>query len=100
MLGAAEVREVSLWATDGLLPDLTVLLDLHEEIGMDSVAESSTQFDRLEAEKHDFHARVRAAYLELAAAERVARQIDVPVIAISEEMSVVTIRQRSGNSSP
>src|SRR6478672_10805837 len=29
-------------------------------------------------------------------AERVARQIDVPVIAISEEMSVVTIRQRSG----
>ena len=69
VLGAAEVREVSLWATDGLLPDLTVLLDLHEEIGMDRVAESSTKFDRLEAEKRDFHARVRAAYLELAAAE-------------------------------
>ena len=69
VLGGAEVRELSLWATEGLLPDLTILLDLHEDIGMGRVAKASTQYDRLEAEKNDFHARVRAGYLELAAAE-------------------------------
>jgi dTMP kinase len=69
VLDAGEVRGVSLWAVEGLLPDLTVLLDLHEDIGLGRVAESSTQYDRLEAEKKDFHARVRAGYLELARSE-------------------------------
>ncbi len=68
VLGGDEVREVSLWATESLLPDLTILLDLHEDIGADRMTER-TKYDRLEAEKIDFHARVRAAYLELAAAE-------------------------------
>ncbi len=68
ILGGDEVREVSLWATESLLPDLTILLDLHEDIGQDRMTER-TKYDRLEAEKIDFHARVRAAYLGLAAAE-------------------------------
>jgi dTMP kinase len=66
VLGAGEVRDVSLWATESLLPDLTVLLDLHE--GQDRLADR-TKYDRLEAAGDDFHARVRDAYLELAAAE-------------------------------
>jgi dTMP kinase len=66
VLGADEVRDLSLWATEGLLPDLTVLLDLAP--GEDRLAER-TQYDRLEAAGEDFHARVRTAYLELAAAE-------------------------------
>jgi dTMP kinase len=66
VLGGTEVRDLSLWATDGLLPDLTILLDLHE--GQDRLAER-TKYDRLEAAGDDFHARVRDAYLELAAAE-------------------------------
>lgn len=66
VLGADEVRDVSLWATEGLLPDLTILLDLHE--GQDRLADR-TKYDRLEAAGDDFHARVREAYLELAAAE-------------------------------
>ncbi len=69
VLDPAEVRNVSLWATEGLLPDLTVLLDLDESSGKDRLADSRTQYDRLEAEQSDFHARVRAGYLELAAAE-------------------------------
>jgi dTMP kinase len=69
VLGGDEVREVSLWATESLLPDLTILLDLHEDLGLDRLADSRTQYDRLEAEKADFHGRVRAAYLQLAAAE-------------------------------
>lgn len=69
VLGGDEVREVSLWATEGLLPDLTILLDLHENLGLDRLADSRTRYDRLEAEKADFHGRVRAAYLQLAGAE-------------------------------
>jgi len=66
VLGATEVRDLSLWATDGLLPDLTVLLDLRE--GSDRLADR-TVYDRLEAAGDDFHARVSDAYLELASAE-------------------------------
>ena len=69
VLGGDEVRNVSLWATEGLLPDLTILLDLDESTGRDRLADSRTQYDRLEAEQQDFHARVRAGYLALAAAE-------------------------------
>jgi dTMP kinase len=69
VLDASEVRDLSLWAVEGLLPDLTILLDLHEDIGLGRVAESSIQYDRLEAEKKDFHARVRAGYLKLVHAE-------------------------------
>lgn len=69
VLGPAEVRDLSLWATEGLLPDLTVLLDLDETAGQARLATSRTRYDRLEAEAADFHARVRAGYLALAAAE-------------------------------
>ena len=63
-----EVRELSLWAAERLLPDLTILLDLDESVGRDRL-KVRTKYDRLEDEKQDFHARVRAAYLTLAAAE-------------------------------
>lgn len=69
VLDPNEVRELSLWATNGLLPDLTILLDLDETVGRGRLDESRTRYDRLEAEEADFHARVRAAYLDLAAAE-------------------------------
>ncbi|MDQ1527564.1 MAG: dTMP kinase [Microbacteriaceae bacterium] len=69
VLDGQEVREISLWATEGLMPDLTILLDLDEGVGRERLDEARTRYDRLEAEKHDFHARVRAAYLALAEAE-------------------------------
>ena len=68
-LEAEEVRRISLWAAGGLMPDLTFLLDLDQTVGRDRVLHASTGYDRLEAEEDDFHARVRAAYLRLAAAE-------------------------------
>lgn len=64
-----EIREVSLWATEGLLPDLTVLLDLDPAIGRTRLDAARTRYDRLEAEAAEFHERVRDAYLGLAAAE-------------------------------
>jgi dTMP kinase len=69
VLDPVEVRNLSLWATEGLLPDLTVLLDLDETTGRIRLDESRTRYDRLEAEADEFHGRVRAGYLELAAAE-------------------------------
>jgi len=68
-LEADEIRGLSLWAAEGLLPDVTVLLDLDVTIGRSRLDESRTRYDRLEAEAAEFHARVREAYLALAAAE-------------------------------
>lgn len=69
VLDAGEVRDLSLWATDGALPDLTVLLDLDPAAARARLDADDKPFDRLEAEKADFHERVRAAFLEFAAAE-------------------------------
>jgi dTMP kinase len=69
VLDATEVRDISLWATEGLLPDLTVLLDLSAENGRERIAATRDVYDRLEAEKNDFHERVRNSFLDLAKAE-------------------------------
>jgi dTMP kinase len=69
VLDATEVRDISLWAAEGLIPDLTVLLDLSAENGRERIAATRDTYDRLEAEKGEFHERVRDAFLDLAAAE-------------------------------
>lgn len=69
VLDATEVRDLSLWAAEGLLPDLTVLLDLDEDAARARLDAADKPFDRLEAEAGEFHSRVRAAFLALAAAE-------------------------------
>jgi dTMP kinase len=69
VLDPQQVRDLSLWAVDGLLPDVTVLLDLDEASARRRLDADDKPFDRLEAEQAEFHARVRAAFLALAAAE-------------------------------
>ena len=70
VLAAQEIRDLSLWATEGALPDVTILLDIDEQTARERMnAEDHRPFDRLEAEGDSFHARVRRAYLDLAAAE-------------------------------
>lgn len=69
VLGTAEIRDLSLWATQGLLPDLTVLLDLDPATARARLDAADKPFDRLEAERDEFHARVRSEFLALAAAE-------------------------------
>ncbi|MCK3771022.1 dTMP kinase [Microbacterium aerolatum] len=69
VLDGAQVRDLSLWATNGALPDLTVLLDLDPVTARQRLDSADKPFDRLEAEKQDFHVRVREAYLALADAE-------------------------------
>ena len=69
VLDAAQIRDLSLWATEDALPDLTVLLDLDPASACARLDADDKPFDRLESEQADFHARVRKAFLELAAAE-------------------------------
>jgi dTMP kinase len=69
VLGRDEVRRLSLWATEGLLPDVTVLLDLDPSAARSRLDADDKPFDRLEAEEEHFHARVREEFLALAAAE-------------------------------
>lgn len=65
-LGDDEIRALSLWATEGLLPDLTVLLDLDPAA---AARRRTGAPDRLERESLAFHTRVREHFLALAAAE-------------------------------
>jgi dTMP kinase len=65
-LGEAEVEGLSLWAVDGLLPDLTVLLDLDPA---DGLARLTGDPDRLERAGDDFHRRTRRSFLDRAAAD-------------------------------
>ncbi|HWS51635.1 MAG TPA: dTMP kinase [Microbacterium sp.] len=69
VLDATEIRDLSLWAAEGELPDLTVLLDLDPATARARLDSADKPFDRLEAEKAEFHGRVRHAFLGLAAAE-------------------------------
>lgn len=68
-LSQSEVRDLSLWAVGGLLPDLTVLLDLPADVARKRRNGSGTEPDRLESEKIEFFERARQAYLDLAKAE-------------------------------
>lgn len=61
-LGESEVRDLSLWATRGLLPDLTIVLDIDPAIGLSRL----TNPDRLEAEPLAYHRAVRAAFVSFA----------------------------------
>lgn len=69
-LDVEEVRNISLWAVDNLLPDLTVLLDLDAEAAMIRRSTTGTEPDRLEREKVDFFVRAREQYLALAVEPR------------------------------
>jgi dTMP kinase len=60
-----DVARLSRWATEGLVPDLVVLLDVDPEVGLLRATGGGTP-DRIEAESLAFHRRVREAFLDLA----------------------------------
>lgn len=92
VLDATEIRDLSLWAAEGALPDLTVLLDLDPATARVRLDSADKPFDRLEAEKAEFHGRVRDGYLALAAAEP-ERFLVVDAAASTDEIAAV-IRAR------
>ncbi|MCJ7832109.1 MAG: dTMP kinase, partial [Actinobacteria bacterium] len=69
-LGEQDVLSLNVWATQGLFPDLVILLHVEPEQGLARAGEA----DRIEAEGVDFHAKVADAFLQIASEhpERVA----------------------------
>jgi dTMP kinase len=63
-LGDGEIRALQHWAVGGVLPDLTIVLDVAPEVGR---ARRGDVNDRLESEADAFHAAVRQGFLDLAA---------------------------------
>lgn len=61
-----EVRDISLWAIDHLIPDLTVLLDLPAQEAITRRSSKGTEPDRLESERVEFFERARDEYLRRA----------------------------------
>ena len=62
-LGEQDVLTLNVWATQGLFPDLVVLLHVEPELGL---LRSTEAPDRMELEGQDFHAKVSDAYLKIA----------------------------------
>ncbi len=68
-LNALQIEQLAALAHPGLTPDLTFLLDLPPDIGLARAQGRGQGSDRFERETLEFFHRVRAKYLELAAAE-------------------------------
>jgi dTMP kinase len=64
-----EVRALVKYATGGLTPDLTILLDLEVEVGLRRKTQNEMEWNRMDAYTVEFHKRVRAGYLEMVKAE-------------------------------
>ncbi|MFC7329227.1 dTMP kinase [Marinactinospora rubrisoli] len=62
-LDQADIEPINTWATGELVPDLTVLLDLPPDEGINRLGRPA---DRLESEPLEFHARVRQGFRDLA----------------------------------
>ena len=62
----AEVEQLSRWATNGVWPDLLILLDVPVD---ESVRRIGDDLDRLETAGRDFHVRVHEGFLALAAGD-------------------------------
>lgn len=65
-LDVEEVKQISLWAIDHLIPNLTVLLDLPADQAIARRSSKGTQPDRLESEQLEFFERARNEYLSMA----------------------------------
>ena len=63
------VRQVLQFATGGLTPDLTLLLDIDPEIGLRRRQKSGGEWNRLDAYQLELHQRVRQGYLKMAQAD-------------------------------
>lgn len=59
------LREITRFATGGLIPDVTFYLDLPPEVGLQRRLQGGGEINRLDQETLAFHERVRAGYLEL-----------------------------------
>lgn len=102
-LDLAQLRAVSAAATGGLMPDLTFLLDIDPELGLQRAARVGEP-DRIERAGLAFHRRLRQGFLELAAQEAprfVVLDAAEPEAALSQQIwNVVQARLLAGSPPP
>jgi len=60
-----QVRALVHYATGGLVPDSTILLDLNVEVGLQRKKQNGLEWNRMDAHEVAFYERVRAGYLEM-----------------------------------
>ena len=106
-LGEQQIAELSLWATQGLVPDLTVLLDVDPDLGLGRAGDAN----RMEAEPEEFHHGVRESfrrrasaaadrYLVLAAAQPREEIADAVLSAVLGRLGAPVGAPAAGSSSP
>ena len=86
-LGVENVLNMNQFATEGLFPDLTILVCVHPEIGMLRIKKDERDMDRLEIEKMTFHTKLYEGYL------KVADQYDNRIVAINGEQTKEEVLQ-------
>ena len=67
-IDVADVEMINNFATDGLLPDLTLYFDVDTEIGLSRVMSGNREVNRLALEAEEMHQKVRAGYQAIAKA--------------------------------
>ncbi len=64
-LGVSDVMGLNMWATDNLKPDLTIVLDVESNLGLDRIDTK----DRIEQASIEMHQKVRQGFLQLASTD-------------------------------
>ena len=97
-----QVRALVRYATGGLMPDVTILLDVDVELGLKRKTQDGNEWNRLDAYTVEFHKRVRAGYLEMARAEP-QRWIVIDAgqewDAVQDDLRMAILRRLAGGSS-
>lgn len=65
-IGIEKVYQVNQFATDGLLPDVTIYVDVHPEVGLSRIKNNNREENRLDLEKIEFHKKVYEGYSQVA----------------------------------
>ncbi|OMH37573.1 dTMP kinase [Tersicoccus sp. Bi-70] len=97
-LGTDDVAGINAWATGGLQPDVTVLLDVDPAAGRDRRAGRAPE-DRMESEPDAFHTVIRQTFLHRAAADPdryLVLDATAPVTAIAEHVADAVLRLVAG----
>ncbi len=99
-LNLADLRAITQFATGGLKPDLTLLLDIDVERGLARRLDGGDEMNRLDLEQVSFHQRVRDGYYELALLEPerwVIVNADRPIDAVQAELQQIVLERLGEN---
>ncbi len=88
-LDRAFVNAANQWATDGVIPDVVLLLDLDEAEGLRRTRQRASGVDSFETQEIDFHKRLRHGFL------RIAEELPEPFIVLDAALSPESIFQEA-----